>query len=169
MYIYNYDSVTGEYLGESIPQRDPRGGGYLVPAFATEMKPPEFGDFETVVFFGGVWHVKTDYRGVELFDTNTGLMHYCQEIGIDAKSLGYTTIRPECDFPKWDGSGWKPDANAKKAFDDQVEKSQLIGYLASTDWYVARMQETGKKIPVDITKERQAARDRISKINEGKK
>lgn len=168
MYIYNYDSATGEYLGESIPQRNPLGGGYLVPAFATELKPPEFGDFETVVFVDGHWVVKTDYRGVELFDTKTGLMHYCQEIGVDAKALGFTIIKPDCEFPKWTGDVWKTDAKAKKAYDETVEKSQLMGYLASTDWYVARMSETGKEIPADVIGSRQMARDKISKLNDVK-
>lgn len=34
-------------------------------------------------------------------------------------------------------------------------------YLASTDWYVIRQQETGKPIPVDILAARQAARNSI--------
>jgi hypothetical protein len=133
------------------------------------MKPPEFGDFETVVFVNDHWEVKTDYRGVELFSIEKGTMHYCQEIGVDAKALGYTTIKPDCDFPKWTGDGWKTDSKAKKSHEDTVEKSQLMGYLASTDWYVTRMAETGKEIPIDIFDARQEARDKISKMQGGAK
>lgn len=34
-------------------------------------------------------------------------------------------------------------------------------YLAATDWYVVRLQETGKAIPVEVLNERQQARDSI--------
>lgn len=34
-------------------------------------------------------------------------------------------------------------------------------YLASTDWYIIRQQETGKAVPVEILAERQQARDSI--------
>lgn len=34
-------------------------------------------------------------------------------------------------------------------------------YLASTDWYVLRLQETGQEIPPDVLAERAAARARV--------
>ena len=34
-------------------------------------------------------------------------------------------------------------------------------YLAETDWYVIRAQETGVEVPADILEARQAARDSI--------
>jgi hypothetical protein len=34
-------------------------------------------------------------------------------------------------------------------------------YLASTDWYIIRFQETAVAVPADITTARQAARDSI--------
>lgn len=37
-------------------------------------------------------------------------------------------------------------------------------YLASTDWYVIRLQETGTPIPQDILDARQAARDSVSGV-----
>lgn len=40
-------------------------------------------------------------------------------------------------------------------------KFEALRYLASTDWYVIRHQETGKEIPADILAARQAARDSI--------
>ncbi len=36
-------------------------------------------------------------------------------------------------------------------------------YLASTDWYVIRYQETGAPIPAEVLSERRAARERISR------
>lgn len=40
-------------------------------------------------------------------------------------------------------------------------KAEARAYLASTDWYVVRQTETGEKIPAEVTKKRQAARDSI--------
>ena len=39
--------------------------------------------------------------------------------------------------------------------------AEARAYLLSTDWYVIRLQETGKPIPEDILSERAAARSRI--------
>jgi hypothetical protein len=39
--------------------------------------------------------------------------------------------------------------------------SENRAYLASTDWYVVRQQETGETIPQDVLDARQAARDAI--------
>lgn len=35
-------------------------------------------------------------------------------------------------------------------------------YLASTDWYVIRLQETGEAVPVDVLADRAAARSRVA-------
>lgn len=55
--------------------------------------------------------------------------------------------------------------DAEKAESDRLaEIASLTAYLSSTDWYAARMAETGKAIPDEILTERQAARDRISEL-----
>lgn len=43
----------------------------------------------------------------------------------------------------------------------RIADQQARVYLASTDWYVMRLQETGKPIPQEILDARQAARDSI--------
>lgn len=43
----------------------------------------------------------------------------------------------------------------------RIADQQARAYLASTDWYVTRLQETGKPIPQEILDARQAARDSI--------
>lgn len=44
--------------------------------------------------------------------------------------------------------------------------AQARAYLASTDWYVIRYQETSEPIPPDILIERQAARGRVVELEE---
>lgn len=43
----------------------------------------------------------------------------------------------------------------------QLRYLEARQYLASTDWYVIRLQETGKAIPAEVLDARQKARDLI--------
>lgn len=43
----------------------------------------------------------------------------------------------------------------------QQANAEARAYLASTDWYVIRLQETGEPVPEDILAERAAARARV--------
>ena len=50
----------------------------------------------------------------------------------------------------------------QKAREEQERINQEArAYLAETDWYVIRAQETGVEVPVDILQKRQEARDRV--------
>ena len=51
------------------------------------------------------------------------------------------------------------DVEAKQTQDKVNAEART--YLASTDWYVIRLQETGVAIPADVLTARQTARDSI--------
>jgi hypothetical protein len=42
------------------------------------------------------------------------------------------------------------------------QKNQARDYLGSTDWYAARLAETGQPIPDDVLEQRQTARSLLS-------
>lgn len=73
MIIYNYDSITFEYIGESQASLDPEESKkqgkevYLIPANATDKKPPKTKTNETVIFDNG-WKIVPDYRGMYMVD-----------------------------------------------------------------------------------------------------
>lgn len=73
MIIYNYDSITFEYTGESYASLDPEESKkqgkevYLIPAYATDKKPPIPKTNETVIFDNG-WKIVPDYRGMYMVD-----------------------------------------------------------------------------------------------------
>lgn len=48
----------------------------------------------------------------------------------------------------------------------QARMNDLQDYLSSTDWYAARLAETGVEIPEEIRSQRQSARDEISRLRE---
>lgn len=68
MIIYNYDSITFEYIGESQASLDPEESKkqgkdiYLIPANATDKKPPKTKTNEICVFDDG-WKIEADFRG----------------------------------------------------------------------------------------------------------
>jgi hypothetical protein len=54
-------------------------------------------------------------------------------------------------------------SDKKAQIEQEVLNRAAKEYLASTDWYVTRMHETGKEIPIDVASKRQEARDNLSK------
>lgn len=57
MIAYGYDKNTGEYLGPVDCQPDPLDGGFLLPACATEIEPPETGAGKIAKWDGNAWAV----------------------------------------------------------------------------------------------------------------
>jgi hypothetical protein len=66
--IYNYDQITSEYLGQTIARRDPMvPTEYIMPANATQLKPPDVEPGSVAVFTDGAWVIASDNRG-EYYD-----------------------------------------------------------------------------------------------------
>lgn len=70
MIIYNYDETTKEYTGTSFASLDPEETKqqgkdvYLIPSYATILKPPTPSEQETVIFENGGWTIIPDYRNL---------------------------------------------------------------------------------------------------------
>ena len=57
--VYAYDPTAKEYRGTAEATEDPKHPGrYLVPAFATEIEPPEPGENQKVVWDGQAWQLE---------------------------------------------------------------------------------------------------------------
>jgi len=52
-------------------------------------------------------------------------------------------------------------ATEKAKQEQEKVNAEARRYLAETDWYVVRHQESGTEVPADILAERQAARNRV--------
>lgn len=64
MNVFNYDCNTGEILFESIADKSPlEPDVFLVPAYATNIKPPVKKDGFSRVFKNGAWEYIKDMRG----------------------------------------------------------------------------------------------------------
>ena len=65
MKIYHFNLTYGHYTGESDAFESPRRpGDYLIPLFATDIKPPECGLREIQIIDGNSWKVVEDKRGI---------------------------------------------------------------------------------------------------------
>jgi hypothetical protein len=68
MKLYGYHHLTGEYGGETQADRDPLGGGLLIPACTTQVPPPAPQDGKAIVWGGEAWDHVPDHRGEVWFD-----------------------------------------------------------------------------------------------------
>lgn len=78
--------------------------------------------------------------------------------------------KPEWTTSKWNhitdklvGGKWIEQAEEKQKYEQNIINSEAISYLASTDWYAIRKNETGKKIPADIIAKRKEARLKVER------
>ena len=71
MNVYHYYAETGEFVGATIAQEDPKDPGkFLVPAHATAAAPPMPGENQAAVFKNGTWSMVADYRGTKYYDVD---------------------------------------------------------------------------------------------------
>lgn len=105
MDIYNYDSVTGEFITVSQANQSPlEPGVFLVPANATTLPPLKPGPNQAPAFKDGAWTLVADYRS-----------HCWDKHGVPAKiALGATPDGVEtCSVPPPDATGtWLFSAGA---------------------------------------------------------
>lgn len=79
--IYNYHPVTGEFLSEGQADKDQLvPDNWLIPAHATDIKPPEQQENKAAVFAFDEWQLIDDYRGQEYW-LEDGSKHTIKELG----------------------------------------------------------------------------------------
>lgn len=49
-------------------------------------------------------------------------------------------------------------AKTRLVAEQQARNAEALAYLSSTDWYMTRLLETGKAVPVDVLDRRELAR-----------
>lgn len=105
--IYNYDSVTGMYLGIGQACEDPLvPGNFLIPACATTEAPPDAGEHLCAVYREGQWMLEPDWRGGVWWDTVTGEKREITELG-QAPGASWTTKERTDPETEWNGTCWE--------------------------------------------------------------
>ena len=88
-----YAPVTREFVGIVLLDRDPLGGGFLLPANAVTAKPVLVEDKAPVLSDDGqTWLQVDDYRGLDVYQITDGTAHRVNALG--ALPDGVTTIKP---------------------------------------------------------------------------
>ncbi|NHR07997.1 tail fiber assembly protein [Chromobacterium haemolyticum] len=113
--VYAYHPETGEYIGPTLADLSPLDEGevWLIPAYATELKPPGKEKRKASVFRLGEWAVVDDFRAVRLWSKG-GACQVVAQIGDTPESLGATELEPP-PFAVWSGDGWLVDSKAEQA------------------------------------------------------
>lgn len=121
MDIYNYDSITNEFVSTEPAELDPLEGLPLVPAFSTLTTVIPVANGNVAVFTGAGWEEQEDNRGI-VYDTTTSIPQRHTDLGPLPSSV--TALVPSS-TDKWDGSAWVTD------FDDIRKKQKdviLVGF-----------------------------------------
>lgn len=90
---YVYDPITREFVGVARLDRDPLGGGFLLPANVVTFAPTLVDDKTPVLADDGkAWVQVDDYRGLDVYQITDGTAHRVNALG--ALPEGVTTIKP---------------------------------------------------------------------------
>ncbi|EBC0633059.1 tail fiber assembly protein [Salmonella enterica] len=110
--IYNLRSDTNEFIGAGDAYIPPHTG---LPAHCTDIEPPEIPAGSVAVFDSekNTWNVVEDHRGQTVYRTDTGEAIWISELGPLPGNV--TTISPDGQYEKWDGTKWVKDEEAEKA------------------------------------------------------
>lgn len=108
--IYNFDSLTGEFIG-SADEYLQQGVG--LPACACTAAPPETEAGSVAVYSDGNWQVVADHRGETVYSVADGSAIVISELGDYPADT--TPLAPATAWDKWDGEKWVTDADAQQA------------------------------------------------------
>ena len=91
---YVYDPITREFVGVARLDRDPLGGGFLLPANATYARP-ELMDGKAAIYDSKTdkWTQVTDLRGIEVYNVDGGHAYVVEPLGDLPDSV--TTVKPD--------------------------------------------------------------------------
>ena len=91
---YVYDPITREFVGVARLDRDPLGGGFLLPANATYTRP-ELMDGKAAIYDSksDKWTQVTDLRGIDVYTIDGGNPYIVEQLGDLPDEV--TTTKPE--------------------------------------------------------------------------
>jgi hypothetical protein len=102
MKLYNYSTITGEYLGAQEAQLDPlesvKAGKEVWltnPDTQTTSIPPEAGANQKAVWQGEQWSLIADYRGQVFYNRETGQPIIIDELGITPENMTANYVTAE--------------------------------------------------------------------------
>lgn len=150
--VYHFDRDTGEFLGKGLVHVSEGCG--LAPGQALDA-PPRAKKGHVIIRDADKWVQVTEHQG-PVYSTETG-----EEVARSWRGElpEHLTNEPRPSIHHhWKAGVWELDQLAAATYEREQASAAARAYLAQTDWYVIRQQETGKSIPVDVLERRQSAR-----------
>lgn len=140
--IYNLRADTREFIGAGDAYI-PAGTG--LPAHSTHIAPPNIPTGKVAVFDGSSWDIVDDYRNKIVYSKDTGQPVHIMEPGPLPSDV--TTIAPDNNYMRWNGTTWVHDAEALKNAVLSKAEEQRQNFLAeantiTADWRVELMLGT---------------------------
>ena len=124
--IYNYNAQTGEFINAAAADESPlERGVILLPAHATDIKPPATAPHQVAVFDGAQWALMADWRGVPLTSTANGQPVTITEIGTTPADAGATETPRPSPAHVWGGYGWMLDDALAAKLEAQAKAAQI--------------------------------------------
>ena len=165
MKIYNYDSLTFEYLGSDDAFESPlEPGVFLAPANSTTIELPTTTESNhTFIFNNGAWVSTPDFRGTVVYNTSTLEPSLISEFGPLPDNV--TTIEPPSATVNWMNGAWVENnttiiltiQNAISVYRDQLMVTN--GFNVADKWYASDsasrtqllgLAAAGANIPVNL-------------------
>jgi len=145
MNIYNFDQITGEYLGKDVADESPLEPGiYLIPALSTLTSPPETAENEAAIFDrnSNSWSVVADYRIVSLWDKTTATQ-VAAALGKNPDELNATQIEPTIEYPKWNeaSTSWVTDEDAQLSAITSAASAEIEKLLITATNKISPLQD----------------------------
>lgn len=122
--VYNYDGLTGEYLGENVEFLNM---GQSIPANSTTIEPLASVEGFAVVYKDDKWQNVTDKRGSVVYNKKTRepeIIDYIGEIDDD-----FTELEPQTQFDEWAKNQWVTNKEKKSEYEksqNEVKKNSLL-------------------------------------------
>lgn len=138
MKIYNYHSITGEYLGESIADESPLEPGVcLIPAHATAEAPPQARTGQIARYLDNAWRVVEDVRGDWWHYDGT----HVTVTDLDADVSGMTSTAPPDAVSVFDGRAWVLDATKASAAARATADAAVAAGMSEAAHQIAVLQD----------------------------
>ncbi|MBX9476461.1 tail fiber assembly protein [Yersinia enterocolitica] len=136
--VFNYHYETKEFTGETDEYIAPYTG---IPGSSTLIAPLPSKAGYAVVFNEDVqqWEYTEDYRGTEVYDTQTGYSRPVITLG--PLPEGFTSQAPTSQFDRWDGAQWVTDTEAEKHYHQTQARQTRRALINEASNYIATLKD----------------------------
>ncbi|WGA02992.1 tail fiber assembly protein [Enterobacter ludwigii] len=136
--IYNLRADTLEFIGAGDAYIPAHTG---LPAYSTDIEPPSTPTGKVAVFNNtdSTWSLVEDHRDKTVFDTETGNAVFISELG--PLPANTTSLAPDGQYMKWDGSKWVKDDEAEKAANIADAQNTQASLMQEANNTIAPLQD----------------------------